>query len=360
MDRVVFFGKGGIGKSTTSSCMSAIYAAEGERVLHVGCDPKHDSTVSLLGGQMIEPVVDKIRTLHGVKPEDIVVRSPFGVDCVEAGGPEAGVGCGGRGISRMLEIFEAAKLLAPGSYDVAVYDVLGDVVCGGFASPLRKGIGEKVVIVTSEEVMSLYAANNIARAVVHYADNGVKLAGLLVNQRDNAEDTRPVERFAEVIGTRILGYVPRDSLFREAEYLRTNVVGHAPGSPLVARLRKIARAIREIDASTLQLPKPLSEKSFYEYAQRRFEGGPNVEVEPAAAATAKQALLPLSKLAPPNAAQDAANRKLSYEKELRAGMRAVRLGKVNADEALRRLVVAFPKEAASLLVQDLTSLEETP
>ncbi|MEI8259232.1 MAG: AAA family ATPase, partial [Deltaproteobacteria bacterium] len=168
MERIVFFGKGGIGKSTTSTNVSASLAAMGQRVLHVGCDPKHDSTVALLGGQLLEPVVDKIQSTEGITPEDIVTRSALGIDCVEAGGPEAGVGCGGRGITRMMEIFNAAQLLTSNRYDVSVYDVLGDVVCGGFAAPLRKGIGEKVIIVASEEVMAMYAANNIAKAVCHY------------------------------------------------------------------------------------------------------------------------------------------------------------------------------------------------
>jgi nitrogenase iron protein NifH len=223
MERIVIFGKGGIGKSTISCGISASLAAGGKRVLHVGCDPKHDSTTALLRGKLIEPVIDRIEKVKGVKAEDIVVRSPLGVDCVEAGGPAAGVGCGGRGITRMLEIFNEAELLDESKYDLALYDVLGDVVCGGFAAPLRKGIGEKVVIVTSEELMALYAANNIARAVVHYANNGIALAGLVVNLKDPNADRKVVERFAERINTRILAWIPRDPLIREAEYNRTKI-----------------------------------------------------------------------------------------------------------------------------------------
>jgi nitrogenase iron protein NifH len=276
MERIVFFGKGGIGKSTTASNISATLAAEGRRVLHVGCDPKHDSTVALLRGTMIEPVVDRIHSLAGLTAERVVTRSHLGVDCVEAGGPEAGVGCGGRGISRMLEIFQSVDLLSPARYDVCVYDVLGDVVCGGFASPLRKGIGEKVVIVASEEVMALYAANNIARAVVHYASNGVALAGLIVNLRDNNEDRGPVERFARLINTKVLGYIPREPLVREAEYRRMTVAEYAPGAPITRTLRELGEQIIALDARSLPLPTPLDEATFYALTQHRFvvpEGG---------------------------------------------------------------------------------------
>jgi len=145
----VIFGKGGIGKSTLACGLSASYAAMGQRVLDVGCDPKHDSTAPLLGGRMIEPVVGRLLQIRGATPEALVERSPLGIDCVEAGGPTAGVGCVGRGVSRMLELFDEGKLLEDGRYDVARYDVLGDVICGGFAAPLRKAVGELVVIVAS-------------------------------------------------------------------------------------------------------------------------------------------------------------------------------------------------------------------
>lgn len=274
MERIVFFGKGGIGKSTTASNVSATLGARGVRVLHVGCDPKHDSTAALLNGTIIRPVVDSIAHLEGVTPEQIVTRSRHGIDCVEAGGPQAGVGCGGRGISRMLEIFAAAKLLTSDRYDVAIYDVLGDVVCGGFAAPLRVGIGQKVVIVASEEVMSLYAANNIARAIVHYADNGIVLAGMLVNLRDNDVDRGPVERFSKIINAPILAYIPRDSLVRDAEYAGTTVVDLAPKSRIAAVYREIADAILATDPRALTLPRPLTEAQFYQYTRRKFHAPP--------------------------------------------------------------------------------------
>lgn len=355
MERIVFFGKGGIGKSTTASNISATLAADGRRVLHVGCDPKHDSTVALLRGTMIQPVVDRIQSLAGLTAESVVTRSHLGVDCVEAGGPEAGVGCGGRGISRMLEIFQSVNLLSPERYDVCVYDVLGDVVCGGFASPLRKGIGEKVVIVASEEVMALYAANNIARAVVHYASNGVSLAGLIVNLRDNHEDRGPVERFAKLINTKVLGYIPREPLVREAEYRRMTVAEYAPGAAITRTLRELGEQILALDARSLPLPTPLDEQTFYALTQHRFvvpEGGVGAPKPAAAEGSAAEGLVALRRGADDGPeAQEARRRR--YESERRAGVRAVRLGRVSAGEALQRLQRAFPREARELRPADL-------
>jgi nitrogenase iron protein NifH len=357
VEKLVFFGKGGIGKSTSSSNISATLAAMGRRVLHVGCDPKHDSTVSLLHGELITPIVDRIKTIQGVRPEDIVRRSPLGVDCVEAGGPEAGVGCGGRGITRMLEIFGAAKLLAPGRYDVAVYDVLGDVVCGGFAAPLRTGIGEKVIIVVSEEVMALYAANNIARAVVHYAENGVHLAGILVNARDGG-DLSSVERFAALINTQIIGVIPRDLLVREAEYRRMTVVEYAPGSAITRTFRELAERILAIDASACPLPTPLDEARFYELTRYKFAappGGLGATAAPEPAPEIVPAAKLLARPAPAASSEARADRVADFASELRAGALAVRLGKVKLDEALRRLKEDFPREARAISRGDLLS-----
>ncbi|NVB41386.1 AAA family ATPase [Pseudenhygromyxa sp. WMMC2535] len=280
MERVVIFGKGGIGKSTISCGISASLAAAGKRVLHVGCDPKHDSTAALLRGKLVDPVVDRIERVRGVAAEDIVVRSPLGVDCVEAGGPAAGVGCGGRGITRMLEIFGEAGLLDEARYDIALYDVLGDVVCGGFAAPLRRGIGEKVVIVTSEELMALYAANNIARAVVHYAQNGIALAGLVVNLKDPQADRQVVERFAARLNTQVLAWIPRDPLIREAEFARTTVVEAFPGAPISRALQGLAEQLFDERVDDRPLPTPMSEQEFHVAARARFRG----EREAAAAA----------------------------------------------------------------------------
>jgi nitrogenase iron protein NifH len=369
MERLVFFGKGGIGKSTTSTNISATFAGLSRRVLHVGCDPKHDSTVALLDGRMIEAVVDKPIDLDNVRPDDIVERSRLGIDCVEAGGPSAGVGCGGRGISRMLEIFNAAKLLDSGRYDTCIFDILGDVVCGGFASPLKKDFGEKVVIVASEEVMALYAANNIAKAVVNYASNGVVLAGIILNLRDNREDREPAYRFAKLLNTEIIGFVPRDPLVREAEYRRMTVVEHAPASHIASVYREIGEKILAVDPKKIQLPTPLTDFEFYEYTRHKFATPPGgLGKDPHAEGEAKREAMmrathgsglvtigasPKVAAQAKHREQQAAAEEAEFERELRAGRQAVRLGKVRPDEAVRRLRDAFPAQACTLSAQEL-------
>lgn len=352
MQRIVVFGKGGIGKSTFATNMSASLAKAGRRVLHVGCDPKHDSTVALLDGRMIEAIVDRIGRVEGLTPEDVVTRSHLGIDCVEAGGPSAGVGCGGRGISRMFEIFQGAKLLDSGRYDVALYDVLGDVVCGGFAAPLRKGIGEKVLIVASEELMALYAANNIARAVVHYAPNGISLAGIIFNIKDAACDRAVLERFAERIGTRVIGYVERDPLVREAEFRGKTVVEHAPRSNIARTYRELAEEVLSIDVSTCSMPTPLDETTFHQLARTKF-------VEPVGGFRVAGEAPPLPPPEPedpstvPVALKASVRPTIVFNDELKAGRRAVWLGLLSADEAASRLRAAFPSRASSIRVEDL-------
>lgn len=355
MQRIVIFGKGGIGKSTFATNVSASLAAAGNRVLHVGCDPKHDSTVALLDGRMIDAVVDTITRLDGVRPEDIVTRSHLGIDCVEAGGPSAGVGCGGRGISRMIEIFQSANLVDASRYDVVLYDVLGDVVCGGFAAPLRKGVGEKVVIVASEELMALYAANNIARAVVHYAPNGIALAGIVFNLKDPNADREMLERFAGRIGARVLGYVLRDPLVREAEFRRRTVVEHAPRSAIAQSYRSLAEIMLNVDLRECPLPTPFDETAFYHLAQTRFiepTGGFRVgapqPVAPPEPEAEERAAQPISLRVPESKRHD-------FLAEVAAGRRAVYLGLVSAPEAVRRLREAYPAHGGALRAEDFGS-----
>ncbi|MDD5209762.1 MAG: AAA family ATPase [Elusimicrobiales bacterium] len=240
MESIVFFGKGGIGKSTIAANISVLFAAKGKKVLHVGCDPKMDSTLSLMG-RRIRPFNDQggsdgdalRRSLH---------RSIKGIDCIEAGGPQAGVGCAGAGIGAMLDAIKDSSLIEKEGYDTVVFDVLGDVVCGGFAAPLRRGFASKAILVVSEELLSLYAANNLISMVNNYARNGVFLAGLAVNAKDKAA-VRLAHDFARAANTRVLGVIPRDAAVTRAEKARKPVVALEPRSEAARSLARLANEI---------------------------------------------------------------------------------------------------------------------
>jgi len=273
MHKIVVFGKGGIGKSTITSNLAVTYAKRGMRVLLVGCDPKHDTTVSVTGGEPIQTAVDLPGFMDlKAKAEQFVVRGAFGIDCVESGGPEPGIGCAGRGISRTIEMLESCKVLREGRYDVVLFDVLGDVVCGGFAAPLRMGFAEKVCIVASEEVMALYAANNIARAIRNYSSNGIALCGLVANLKDPGSQRKVVERFARLIGTRVLAFLPRDPAVRQAEYAGASVVERFPRSGFARRLADLAEVLLALDSAKIQVPRPLSDRDFHRLSRESFEG----------------------------------------------------------------------------------------
>ncbi|HAZ08198.1 MAG TPA: hypothetical protein DCZ01_06695 [Elusimicrobia bacterium] len=281
MQRITIFGKGGIGKSTLSANLAAVYARQGKRVLLVGCDPKHDTTVALTDGKPIRTVVEQSAFMdsRGSDLSQILVRGRLGVDCIEAGGPEPGIGCAGRGISRMIELLEGAGILREDRYDVALFDVLGDVVCGGFAAPLRQGFADKVVIVTSEELMALYAANNIARAIRNYSANGVALCGLVANLRDPGADIKAVERLAALIGTKVLSFFTREAAVREAEYRRRTLVEHAPDAEMSRRVSLLAQELWKFDRTTAKVPSPITDEQFHESSRRAFIDVPQAPSE---------------------------------------------------------------------------------
>jgi len=224
--KIAIYGKGGIGKSTTTSNLSAAIAVMGLTVMQIGCDPKSDSTKNLMSGRVIPTVLDSIKAKRAdLKLEDIVFKGFRGVLCVEAGGPTPGVGCAGRGIITAFEKLEELKAFEVYRPDIVIYDVLGDVVCGGFAMPLRGGYAEDVYIVTSGEMMSLFAASNIAQAVSQFSARGyARLSGLILNAKGVEDELQLVNKAAQEIGTSIVQYVPRHPLVQRAENQGTTVI----------------------------------------------------------------------------------------------------------------------------------------
>lgn len=229
MLKIAIYGKGGIGKSTVTSNLAAAFAAQGRRVIQIGCDPKADSTINLLGGEPLAPVMNFMRE-HDRDPESIdeIAREGYGgVLCIETGGPTPGLGCAGRGIIATFGLLEDLRLFETRRPDVVLYDVLGDVVCGGFAAPIREGYAEKVLIVTSGEKMALYAAGNINTAVKNFEDRGyARVAGVVLNHRNVDRETEKVRAFADENGLDIIAEIPRsDDIIRFEDMGKTVVEG---------------------------------------------------------------------------------------------------------------------------------------
>ncbi|EKU72150.1 AAA family ATPase [Selenomonas sp. F0473] len=247
MKKIAFYGKGGIGKSTTASNVSAAFAEMGRRVCQIGCDPKNDSTRLLLGRICKETVLDIEREKKGAAElSDIVHTGWHDIKCIEAGGPDPGVGCAGRGIIVALERLKALHAIE--DEDIVLYDVLGDVVCGGFAVPIREGYATEIYIVSSGELMSLYAANNIAKGVARFAARGsVRLGGIIGNSRNVAREEELLTAFAERLNTRLIAFVPRAQVVHAAEIRRKTVIEYAPEDAQAEIYRALARAIETND-----------------------------------------------------------------------------------------------------------------
>ena len=225
MRRIAIYGKGGIGKSTISANITAALTLKGLTVMQIGCDPKSDSTKLLLNNVKCPTVLDTMRKGCGTNLEDIVLRGYNGALCVECGGPKPGMGCAGRGIIAAFETLEKLDVIGKYKPDVIIYDVLGDVVCGGFAMPIRNGYANDVFIVTSGEMMSIYAATNISEAIKNFSKDGyAKLSGLIQNSRNIENENYLVDKAAKEINTEVIARINRDPLVQKFENLGKTVV----------------------------------------------------------------------------------------------------------------------------------------
>ena len=259
MRKIAIYGKGGIGKSTTTQNTVAGLAEAGKKVLVVGCDPKADSTRLLLGGLAQKTVLDTLREEgEDVELDDVVKLGYGGTRCVESGGPEPGVGCAGRGIITSINLLEQLGAYAgeTDDTDYVFYDVLGDVVCGGFAMPMREGKAQEIYIVCSGEMMAMYAANNISKGIVKFAEaGGVRLGGLICNSRKVDFEENMIEEFARMLGTQMIHFVPRDNVVQRAEINRQTVIEFQPEHSQADEYRALAKKIDE--NKMFVIPKPL-------------------------------------------------------------------------------------------------------
>lgn len=253
MKRVAIYGKGGIGKSTTSSNISAAVSTMGEKVAQIGCDPKRDSVANLIGGKLLPTILDMVSENPRITPDrmDAIMFEGFnGVLCAEAGGPRPGSGCAGKGVFLALQNLDKFKVLERKKITFVLYDVLGDTVCGGFAQPVRAGYAESVYVVTNGEPLSLFQTNNIAAAVANNAKPGGKvgLAGLINNMRGFEGEREFVDRFAERLGVPVIHHVPRSPLIQQTEFDGKTIIEVFPDSEMAESYRELGRKILKNEA----------------------------------------------------------------------------------------------------------------
>ncbi|MCJ7735763.1 MAG: nitrogenase iron protein NifH [Anaerolineae bacterium] len=276
MRQIAVYGKGGIGKSTISTNLSRALTEGGQQVMQVGCDPKRDSTRTLTQGRMIPTVLETLREhlrlgrdQSAVTLDDIVFRGEHGVFCVESGGPEPGVGCAGRGVLTALQILKSLNAFDVYNVDVVIYDILGDVVCGGFAQPIRAGFAQEIYLLCSGSFMSLYAANNIAKGIQRLARRGdTGLAGVICNSSGDEEFERAMlSDFAERLGSTLIALVPRSRVIGMCEVEGRTVLEHSPQSAEADAFRRLAQ--RVLDNHTRVIPTPVEDVTELEALYRQ-------------------------------------------------------------------------------------------
>lgn len=270
MRQIAFYGKGGVGKSTVSSNIAAALAEQGLSVLMIGCDPKHDCTMNLRGDVEIPTILevsrdkgiesvglDELVAGNLIELDEVIYKGYGGVYCAECGGPKPGFGCAGRGVIVAIDLLKRLNAFERLKPDVVIYDVPGDVVCGGFAMPLRKGLADAVYIVTSADYLAIYAANNICRGISEFANKGGSpLGGIVYNVRGMLDEEDVVRDFAEKVNSQVIGCVPNAHQVAEAEIEGNTVIEYAPDSEIAALFRELAGQIYE--NTLISVPTPLS------------------------------------------------------------------------------------------------------
>ncbi|CAI3640270.1 Nitrogenase iron protein 4 [Clostridium neonatale] len=256
--QIAIYGKGGIGKSTTTQNLTAGLSELGKKIMVVGCDPKADSTRLLLNGLAQRTVLDTLREEGDDIELDAIMKTGFnGIKCVESGGPEPGVGCAGRGIITSIGMLESLGAYTE-DLDYVFYDVLGDVVCGGFAMPIREGKAKEIYIVASGEMMVLYAANNICKGIKKYAlKGGVRLGGIICNSRNVDREIELLRAFADELGTQLIHFVPRNNVVQRAEIRKKTVIDYSPEDKQADEYRELAKKIEE--NQLFVIPNPMTQ-----------------------------------------------------------------------------------------------------
>ena len=265
--QIAIYGKGGIGKSTTTSNLSAGLSKLGYKVMQFGCDPKSDSTNTLRDGTYIPTVLDTLREKSTVNAHDVIFKGFNGVYCVEAGGPAPGVGCAGRGIITAVELFKQQRIFEELDLDYVIYDVLGDVVCGGFAVPIREGIAEHVFTVSSADFMAIYAANNLFRGIQKYSNSGgALLGGVIANSINLGYSKEIIDDFAALTKTGVVEYIPRSVTVTQCELQGKTTIEAAPDSAQAKVYLSLAEKVAaHTDSKT---PAPLGVQELREWADK--------------------------------------------------------------------------------------------